>query len=222
MKKVVVIDDESLLRENMMEILQLAGYMTFGADTAEKGLELIHTVRPDLVLCDIRMPDHYGYWVLEQLRKDQTFSNTPFIFVTAKVETKDIRQGMGMGADDYITKPFNASELLQTVEARIKRIQEIKSGMYHKSESGQATQVPSESSELLNKLTRSEREIVSMIADGMSSAEIAEKRFNSIKTIENHRSNIIAKLGLNGHLSLVKFCISIKPLIETSSAAAGD
>ena len=220
MKKIVVIDDETMLRENMLEILQLTGYLTFGAESGDKGLELIRTIKPDLILCDIKMPNYDGYWVLEQLKNEISFAYTPFIFVTAKVDQKDIRKGMEMGADDYITKPFTSRELLGSIEARLSRMEQIRSGVFKGQGSDDTMhEAMSEFQQQLSLLTKSEKEIVLMIADGMSSSEIAGKRFNSIKTIENHRSNIISKLGLNGHLSLVKFCISIKPLLETESVS---
>jgi DNA-binding NarL/FixJ family response regulator len=215
MKRIVVIDDETMLRENMLEILQLSGYLSFGADSGDKGLELIRTIKPDLILCDIKMPNYDGYWVLEQLKNEISFAYTPFIFVTAKVDQKDIRKGMEMGADDYITKPFTSRELLGSVEARMLRMDQIRAGVFKPEVNSESfTEAFSGFRQQLALLTKSEKEIVLMIAAGFSSSEIAEKRFNSIKTIENHRSNIISKLGLNGHLSLVKFCISIKPMIE--------
>lgn len=210
MKRILVIDDEKMLRENMLDLLRLEGYICEGAEAAEEGLEKIREWQPDLILCDIKMPGKEGYWVLDQLKDDISYAKIPFIFVTAKVEAQDIRTGMKMGADDYLTKPFTRSDLLDSIKARLERIEMFKTGVLNQHNS-KAQEMRTLYQGDINKLTKSEKEIICLIASGLSSSEIAEKRFNSIKTIENHRANIISKLGLNGHLSLVKFSMSIDP-----------
>ena len=210
MKKILIIDDEEILRENMLDLLQLEGYVCKGAESAEQGLEKIIKWQPDLILCDIKMPGREGYWVLDQLKDDISYAKIPFIFVTAKVEAQDIRTGMKMGADDYLTKPFTRSDLLDSIEARFKRIEMLKAGFAGLSDPNLSLPgIRKQQHADLEKLTKSEKEILYMIAEGLSSSEIADKRFNSIKTIENHRANIISKLGLNGHLALVKYSMSI-------------
>lgn len=217
MKRILVIDDEKMLRENMLDLLRLEGYICEGAEAAEEGLEKIREWQPDLILCDIKMPGKEGYWVLDQLKDDISYAKIPFIFVTAKVEAQDIRTGMKMGADDYLTKPFTRSDLLDSIKARLERIEMFKAGISDELEPMKGALISKKIYlDKINELTKSEKEILILIAEGLSSSEIAEKRFNSIKTIENHRANIISKLGLNGHLSLVKYCMSIKPLIESA------
>ncbi len=121
MKSVLVIDDNNDIRENTAEILDMAGYKTFTAVNGKKGVELAIKEKPDLIVCDIMMPELDGYGVLHLLRKNADTQNIPFIFLTAKTERSDLRKGMEMGADDYITKPFEDIELLNAVETRLKK-----------------------------------------------------------------------------------------------------
>lgn len=121
MKKILVIDDNADIRENTLEILELAGYKSIGAENGKKGVEKAQQERPDLVICDIMMPELDGYGVLHLLNKNPDTREIPFIFLTAKTERTDIRKGMEMGADDYITKPFDEIELLNAVDVRLKK-----------------------------------------------------------------------------------------------------
>ncbi|HWB93567.1 MAG TPA: response regulator [Puia sp.] len=121
MRRLLVIDDHDDIRENIAEILSLAGYEVFTADNGKKGVETALKQNPELVICDIMMPDLDGYGVLHLLRRNEATANTPFIFLTAKTERTDFRKGMEMGADDYITKPFDDIELLNAIEIRLKK-----------------------------------------------------------------------------------------------------
>lgn len=121
MKSILVIDDNNDIRENTAEILELAGYKTATAENGKKGVELAIRSKPDLIVCDIMMPELDGYGVLHLLRKNPETQFIPFIFLTAKTERGDMRKGMEMGADDYITKPFEDIELLNAIELRLKK-----------------------------------------------------------------------------------------------------
>jgi DNA-binding response OmpR family regulator len=118
---ILVIDDNKDIRENTAEILDLAGYTTFMAENGKKGVEIALKEKPSLIVCDIMMPELDGYGVLHLIRKNSETEFTPFIFLTAKTERSDFRKGMEMGADDYITKPFEDIELLNAVEIRLKK-----------------------------------------------------------------------------------------------------
>jgi CheY-like chemotaxis protein len=120
-KRILVIDDNTDIRENTAEILELAGYKTFTAENGKRGLEVAMKEKPSVIVCDIMMPELDGYGVLHLLRKNPDTQNIPFIFLTAKTERSDFRKGMEMGADDYITKPFEDIELLNAVEIRLKK-----------------------------------------------------------------------------------------------------
>src|SRR5688572_10935108 len=120
-KTILVIDDNNDLRENTAEILDLAGYRTLTAANGKQGVDVAVREKPSLIVCDIMMPELDGYGVLHLLRKNPDTQNIPFIFLTAKTERGDFRKGMEMGADDYITKPFDDIELLNAVEVRLKK-----------------------------------------------------------------------------------------------------
>ena len=121
MKSILVIDDNADIRDNTAEILELAGYKVSTAENGKKGVDLALKEKPDVIVCDIMMPELDGYGVLHLLRKNPGAQNIPFIFLTAKTERSDFRKGMEMGADDYITKPFDDIELLNAVEVRLKK-----------------------------------------------------------------------------------------------------
>ena len=121
MKHLLLIEDNIEIRENTAEILELAGYKVRTAENGKIGVELALQQKPDLIICDIMMPVLDGYGVLHLLNKNPELTGIPFIFLTAKAERNDFRKGMEMGADDYITKPFNDIELLNAVESRLKK-----------------------------------------------------------------------------------------------------
>jgi len=120
-KTILVIDDNNDLRENTAEILDLAGYKTLTAENGKRGVDVATKEKPSLIVCDIMMPELDGYGVLHLLRKNPDTQNIPFIFLTAKTERSDFRKGMEMGADDYVTKPFEDIELLNAIEVRLKK-----------------------------------------------------------------------------------------------------
>ena len=121
MKSVLIIEDNNDIRENTAEILELAGYKTFTAENGKKGVDIASREKPAVIVCDIMMPELDGYGVLHLLRKNVETQHIPFIFLTAKTERSDFRKGMEMGADDYITKPFEDIELLNAVEVRLRK-----------------------------------------------------------------------------------------------------
>jgi CRP/FNR family transcriptional regulator, cyclic AMP receptor protein len=129
MKKILVIEDNEALRENTAEILQLSHYLVLTACNGREGMEQIIKTKPDLILCDIMMPEIDGYGVLHMLHKNEELRQIPFIFLSAKTERSDIRKGMETGADDYITKPFTATELLNAVESRLKKSAFVQAGI---------------------------------------------------------------------------------------------
>jgi CRP-like cAMP-binding protein len=126
MKKILIIEDNPEMRENTAEILSLANYKIFTAENGKEGVKLAQSESPDLIVCDVMMPELDGYGVLHMLSKNETTSSIPFIFLTAKAEKSDQRKGMSMGADDYLTKPFDDMELLSAVEVRLKKNDQLK------------------------------------------------------------------------------------------------
>ncbi|MCC5897000.1 MAG: response regulator [Phormidium sp. BM_Day4_Bin.17] len=121
MKKILVIEDEQVLQKNIIKILRLEGFEVLGANDGESGVACARQESPDLIVCDVMMPGLDGYQVLQLLQQDVETALIPFIFLTAKTERSDMRQGFEMGADDYLVKPFDADELLRAIEARFKK-----------------------------------------------------------------------------------------------------
>lgn len=119
MNKILVIEDEAQVRENIKEILELNDFVVAVAETGMVGLQKVKETLPELIICDVMMPGMTGYQVLEKLRQDELAVGVPFVFLTAKADRGDQRQGMNLGADDYLTKPFEPQELLDAVRARL-------------------------------------------------------------------------------------------------------
>lgn len=121
-KKVLVIEDETEIRENLEDLLS-AQYDVIVSSGGRVGLEMALKELPDIVICDVMMTGVTGYNVLTSLRSNPTTANIPFIFLTAKVSKDDMRLGMELGADDYLTKPFTRKELFNAIDARLKRFE---------------------------------------------------------------------------------------------------
>src|ERR1700743_3880419 len=165
MRRLLVIDDHDEIRENIAEILTLAGYTVFTAENGKRGVETALKENPELVICDIMMPELDGYGVLHLLRKNASTENTPFIFLTAKTERGDFRKGMEMGADDYITKPFDDIELLNAIEIRLKKYDLLRTN-YADGEKG--------ASEMIHDLTESG--LLHLDPDNYESEELSKKQ----------------------------------------------
>lgn len=126
---VLLIEDNVEMAENICSILKLADYNVLSAANGKQGIEIAQKQIPDLIICDIMMPELDGYGVLHILNKDPALSNIPFIFLTAKIDKNDLRTGMNLGADDYIMKPFYGLDLLKVVEIRLKKNEQLKTNL---------------------------------------------------------------------------------------------
>lgn len=126
MKRILIIEDNTDVRENLAEILTLSGYTVETASNGKIGVEMALLNPPDLILCDIMMPELDGYGVLHIVSRNAKTADVPFVFLTAKAEKEDFRRGMSLGADDYITKPFDDTALLQTIEARLQKSERLR------------------------------------------------------------------------------------------------
>ena len=125
MKTILLIEDNDIIRENTAEILELAGYAVLTAENGKVGVEKALVTKPDLVVCDIMMPVLDGYGVLHIFTQNPHLAGVPFIFLTAKTERTDQRRGMELGADDYLTKPFEETELLSAISSRLSRFRQL-------------------------------------------------------------------------------------------------
>jgi DNA-binding LytR/AlgR family response regulator len=125
MKKILLIDDDKNIRESTKELLEVVGYNVLTAEDGSKGIKLANENKPDVIVCDIAMPVLDGYAVLNHLNKNPETSHIPVIFLTAKAEMGDLKNGMQLGADDYICKPFKSDELLKSIELRLEKKNKI-------------------------------------------------------------------------------------------------
>jgi len=126
MKTILLIEDDEVIRENTAELLEMAGFAVLAAENGQLGVAQALTTKPDLVVCDIMMPVLDGYGVLQIFNQNAQLAGVPFIFLTAKTERLDLRRGMALGADDYLTKPFDKAELLSAIMGRLNRFQHLK------------------------------------------------------------------------------------------------
>ncbi len=127
MNKILVIEDDLNVRLGIEEILKQFGFSVVVANDGTKGIELAKVLKPDLIICDIMMPEMDGYSVKEKLQANPDTVGIPFIFLSAKADLNDVRTGMNLGADDYITKPFKVVDLVSAIKSRLKRIDDLKS-----------------------------------------------------------------------------------------------
>ncbi len=200
MKQILIIEDDIALQDTLDNLLQLEGFKTIMANNGKKGIELAKKKHPDLIVCDVMMPEVGGLEVISELQKSSTTALIPFIFLTAKTEIKDFRNGMRLGADDYIMKPFNNEELIKAIRFRIDKQQKI-------IDAGKST-IPQKSVSTKNAiphLTKREREIVHLFCKGLSCSQISKKLFISFHTVDSHRKNIEKKINVKNIPSIVRF-----------------
>jgi DNA-binding NarL/FixJ family response regulator len=189
MKKILVIEDEPEMRRNLLTILGLEKFEPIGAQNGRIGLELARKEKPDLILCDVMMPELDGYGVLKGLREDKSTVSIPFIFLTAKGEKVDQRNGMNRGADDYLTKPVAKADLLGAISARLNR----------REEQGQREFKPNFTSYeplLTLGLAPREAEVLLWVAQGKTNGDIAAILNISEWTVKKHLLHIFEKLGV--------------------------
>jgi DNA-binding NarL/FixJ family response regulator len=208
MPRILVIEDEPEMRRNLLTILKLEKFEALGAENGRLGLELARREKPDLILCDVMMPELDGYGVLDGLRADASTVTTPFIFLTAKGEKPDIRAGMNLGADDYLIKPVAKSDLLDAISARLRRQQQ---------QAQQEFKPNFDSYEPLLSLGLTARvaEVLLWVAQGKTNADIATILGISESTVKKHLLEVFAKLGVE-----TRSAATLRALEVLSSAAA--
>ncbi len=197
-KTILIIEDDNHLRANMALILSMEGYRVTVANNGATGLAMLRRNRPDMILCDILLPKKNGFEVFEAIKSNPFLAKTPFLFISALNEPQQIRQGMVMGADDYLGKPFSREELIAAVAARLDRFAAL--GLVG-SEDGIDAMADSE--KRLRQITRREREVLILVASGFTSKAIAAALEISYRTVEVHRSKLMKKLGVTNATGLV-------------------
>lgn len=193
MKKILVIEDEAETRDNLVLMLEMEGFQPFAAPNGRAGVRLAKRELPDVILCDVSMPELDGYGVLEALRADETTVLIPFIFLTAKGDKQDLRTGMNLGADDYLTKPASADEVLAAIRARLDRHREKEEAAMAKVE----LKPNFESAKPLESLglTPREAEVLLWVAQGKANAEIGTILGCAENTIKVHLARVFEKAG---------------------------
>ena len=189
MKKILIIEDEPEMRRNIAALLRYKKYEPVAAENGRLGVEAARRERPDLILCDVMMPELDGYGVLRALQADAKLALIPFIFLTAKGEKDDLRCGMNLGADDYLTKPFGNNELVQAIEARLHRSAQQAKREF-KPDFSSAQPLASLG------LTPRAAETLLWLAQGKTNSDIATILGITESTIKKHVQEIFEKLGV--------------------------
>ena len=209
MKKILVIEDEPEMRRNLTTVLRLEQFHALPAENGRIGIELAKKEKPDLILCDVMMPELDGYGVIAALRADQETAAIPFIFLTAKGEKPDIRAGMNLGADDYLIKPVAKYDLLDAINSRLERATQQAVPEFNPNF---RSAKPLE--EVLG-LTPRVAETLLWLTQGKTNSEIASILGNSESTVKKHVLEIFDKLGVE-----TRTAASLRGLEVLSSPAA--
>jgi len=211
MKRILVVDDDKTLRDVLMEYLQKEGYQVEDASSGAEGMKCFKSNPPDLVVSDVMMPEMDGLEFCRTLRSTPSGQLVPFIFLSGMGELDDRVRGHEMGADDYVTKPFEIRELLAKIEGQLERSHRIHaeivrmmqqlSAVHHNSESAPEPHAPPEPL----PLTPAEERVFWEVIQGYTNKQISDRLFISPRTVQSHLSNILGKLQLDNRAQLVRF-----------------
>jgi DNA-binding NarL/FixJ family response regulator len=202
-KKLLLIDDDPNLILLVKDYLEFRGYTVTTAENGREALEILDRELPDMIICDVMMPEMDGYAFVEKIRQDSRFGWIPVMFLSAKGQSQDKVRGLTTGADVYMVKPFEPEELVAQVESSLKQAGRLmkRTTRIH-SEDVNRLQVPSHV-----ELTPTELKVVQLVAQGMANREIAEKLNVSQRTIESHVSNMLNKTSLHNRTELARWAI---------------
>lgn len=199
MKRILVIEDQAPMRRNIALMLEMEGYEVLTAENGRIGVETARRKPPDLVICDVMMPELDGHGVVQILRAEAGTAAVPFIFLTARSDKGDVRIGMNFGADDYLIKPVVREDLLAAVETRLARAEAIEARVQAAAAAnGHGFQPDFSTHEPLTVfgLTNREAEVLLWVAQGKSNGDVAGILGMSEKTVKQHMGNIFGKLGV--------------------------
>ena len=227
MKKILIVDDDSILRNVLQKSLELKGYQVVSVDSGKSALTQFNQDVPDIIISDVSMPEMNGFEFCRQLRSQPSGKLIPFIFLSAKNDLDDRIQGHTIGADSYLTKPFEMKELLANIEALIERSRRVHAEIVHLIEQLVSSQsanlltniaqhstsspimaTPQQESNSAPKplpLTPAEERVFWETIQGFTNKQISERLFISPRTVQTHLSNILNKLNLNNRTQLVRF-----------------
>lgn len=201
-KRLLLIDDDPNLILLVKDYLEFRGYEVITAENGREALEVLEQEIPDMIICDVMMPEMDGYAFVNQVRQEERTSWIPILFLSAKQQTGDKIKGLDSGADVYMVKPFEPEELVAQVEASLKQAfrQRQQTGGGNDSES--KIQVPFDV-----HLTQTELKVVQFVARGLANRDIAEELNVSQRTVESHVSNMLGKTGLHNRTELARWAI---------------
>lgn len=222
MKRILVVDDDTILRMALTRYLEKRGYLVLDVGSGTEALAAFEHDPPDLVVSDVMMPEMDGFEFCRRLRATRSGQLVPFIFLSSKGEVEDRVQGHSIGADDYLIKPFEPRELLAKIEAQLERSRRIHSEiirLMQKAEAGQDTlegTAPTPSPIPL-PLTPAEEKVFWEVIQGYTNKQIGDRLFVSPRTVQTHLSNILSKLQLENRSQLVRFAFEngYKPPVES-------
>lgn len=192
--RILVVEDERPMRRNLVTILKMEGFDVLESEDGRRGLAAARQHRPDLIFCDITMPELDGHGVLRELRSDPQTAGIPLVFLTARGDKNDFRTGMNLGADDYLVKPVQVEELLQVIKTRLRRKQQIVPPTKPKGEPSPAMLLPL-------GVTEREADVLFWLAQGKSNPEICTLLDLRLTTVKKHVERILQKLGVENRTS---------------------
>ena len=202
-RRLLLIDDDPNLILLVRDYLEFRGYEVITAENGRAALEVLEQETPDMIICDVMMPEMDGYSLVKAIRDDPKTSWIPVLFLSAKGQSQDRVKGLNIGADVYMVKPFEPEELVAQVESSLKQASRL---IQHKDSKGGDSstkiQVPFDV-----ELTPTELRVVQFVARGMANREIAEELKVSQRTIESHVSNMLGKTGLHNRTELARWTI---------------
>jgi DNA-binding NarL/FixJ family response regulator len=201
-KKLLLIDDDPNLILLVKDYLEFRGYNVDTAENGREALEILDNLVPDMIICDVMMPEMDGYTLVKHIRQEPITNRIPVLFLSAKGQSQDRVKGLNEGADVYMSKPFEPEELVAQVESSLKQIKRWESGRPKGLDGAPTIVVPHNV-----ELTPTETKVVQLVAKGMANREIAHQLNVSQRTIESHVSNMLNKTSLNNRTELARWSI---------------
>ncbi len=201
-KQLLLIDDDPNLILLVKDYLEFRGYQVITAENGREALEVLDRQIPDMIICDVMMPEMDGYALVQHIRQDSRTNWIPVLFLSAKGQSQDRVKGLNTGADVYMVKPFEPEELVAQVEASLKQANRLSKVGTKRSGDSQKIKVPQDV-----ELTPTELKVVQLVARGMANREIAQHLKVSQRTVESHVSNMLNKTNLHNRTELARWAI---------------
>ncbi|MBC6455108.1 MAG: response regulator transcription factor [Hormoscilla sp. SP5CHS1] len=203
-KRLLLIDDDPNLILLVRDYLEFRGYGVMTADNGRQALEILEQEYPDMIICDVMMPEMDGYTLVKQVRENPKTNLIPFLFLSAKGHSADKVKGLNRGADVYMAKPFDPEELVAQVESSLKQASRL---LVNKPPMAISTEPIFQNVPADVTLTPTELKVVKFVSQGMANREIAEEMNVSQRTVESHVSNMLAKTGLHNRTELARWAM---------------